>query len=69
MVIFKGVIFIVRAYIYFFPEGIVEEAAVQITNRDQLIWTLATHPITGRTDVIQKAIRLEDLKTNKWKIN
>lgn len=50
------------AYVYFTPEGLVEPAAIQLTNRDQLTWTLITSPLTGHSDVIQKAVRLRDVK-------
>lgn len=50
-----------RIYIHFFPEGRVEEAALHITNRDKLHWTLAIHPITGRVDIIAKETKLKDL--------
>lgn len=50
-----------RVFIHFFPEGRVEEAAIHITNRKQLKWTLATHPLTGRVDIINKEIKLKDL--------
>lgn len=50
-----------RVYIHFFPEGRVEEAAIHITNRDKLHWTLAIHPITGRVDIVTKDTKLKDL--------
>lgn len=50
-----------RIYIHFFPEGRVEDAAIHITNRKQLHWTLATHPLTGRVDILTKDIKLKDL--------
>lgn len=50
-----------RLFIHFFPEGRVEEAAIHITNKDKLNWTLAIHPLTGRVDVITKDTKLKDL--------
>lgn len=50
-----------RIYIHFFPEGRVEEAAIHITNRDKLNWTLAINPVTGRVDIITKDTKLRDL--------
>lgn len=49
-------------YIYFSPEGLVEPAAVQITNRKQLTWTLVYSPLTGHADIIPRAVRLKDVK-------
>lgn len=51
-----------QAYIYYSAEGLVERAAVQITNRDKLTWTLVTNPLTGRVDIIEKPMGLKDLK-------
>ncbi len=50
-----------RIYIHFFPEGRVEDAAIHITNRDKMNWTLAIHPITGRVDIITRDTKLKDL--------
>lgn len=50
-----------RIFIHFFPEGRVEEAAIHLTNRDKLHWTLAIHPLTGRVDMINQNKKLKDL--------
>lgn len=50
------------AYIHFFPEGRVEEVALHISDGEQLNWTVATHPITGKTEVYSRAISLEQLR-------
>lgn len=50
-----------RLFVHFFPEGRVEEAAIHITNRQQLHWTLVTHPLTGRVDIMTKDTKLKDL--------
>lgn len=50
-----------RLFIHFFPEGRVEEAAIHITNKDKLHWTLAIHPLTGRVDILTKNTKLKDL--------
>jgi general secretion pathway protein H len=49
------------AYIYFSPEGLVEQSVIQITNRDKLTWSLIINPLTGQTDIVEKAISLKDL--------
>jgi general secretion pathway protein H len=49
-----------KAYIYFTSEGLVERAAVQVTNRQQTTWTLIVNPLTGHADVMEKAVRLKD---------
>jgi general secretion pathway protein H len=50
-----------RIFIHFFPEGRVEEAAIHITDRNKLHWTLAIHPLTGRVDLITQNKKLKDL--------
>lgn len=49
------------AYVYFFPEGFVEAAAVQISN-DKVTWTLVFNPLTGQADIIEKAQSLKDIQ-------
>lgn len=51
-----------RAYVYFFPEGLVQEVAIHISNQDKLNWTIATHPVTGRADIFTRKISLKDLR-------
>lgn len=50
------------AYIHFFPEGLVEVAAIQITDRKNLTWTIVINPVTGQSDIIPKAQALKDLQ-------
>ncbi len=49
-----------QAYIYFFPEGLMEAAALQITNKKALTWTLLYNPLTGQADVVEKARGLKE---------
>ncbi len=51
-----------EAYVYFSPEGLVEKAAILITNKKEVNWTLVINPLTGFTDVIEKETRLKDLR-------
>lgn len=48
------------AYIYFFPEGMMEAASIQITNRKNLTWSLIYNPLTGQADIIEEARGLKD---------
>ncbi|MGE9746106.1 pilus assembly FimT family protein [Bdellovibrio bacteriovorus] len=50
------------AYIHFFPEGFVEASAVQITNGNNLTWTLVFNPLTGQADIIEKASSLKEVQ-------
>lgn len=49
------------AYIHFFPEGMMEAAALQITDRKSLTWTLVYNPLTGQADVVESAKSLKDV--------
>lgn len=51
-----------RIYIHFFPQGLVEEAAIHITDGETLNWTVAFHPVTGKTDILPKEVPLKDLR-------
>jgi general secretion pathway protein H len=50
------------AYIYFFPEGMVEASTLQVTNGNNLTWTLVFNPLTGQADIVQKAQSLKDIR-------
>lgn len=50
------------AYIYFFPEGLSEEAVLQITNKNDTTWTLHLKPLIGAPDVYQEAKALKDFQ-------
>lgn len=51
-----------RAYLHFFPEGLVEGAVIQIGDGKELVWSLVPNSLTGRTEIVQKAVRLKDLE-------
>lgn len=55
-----------RIYIHFFPEGRVEESIIHITTRgegkDELQWSLAIHPLTGRVDTLGGYKTVKDLE-------
>lgn len=50
------------AYIHFSPEGFVEASAIQITNGNNLTWTLVFNPLTGQADIIEKASSLKEIQ-------
>jgi general secretion pathway protein H len=41
-----------KAYIYFFPQGFVTKAAIHITNKKQIHWTVILNPLTGYGQVL-----------------
>lgn len=51
-----------RAFMYFSPEGMVEPMIVQITDKAKITWTLVFNPLTGRTDIVEKALTLKDFQ-------
>ena len=51
-----------RAYIHFFPQGMVEESAIHITDGEDLEWTVAYNPLTGKGHIISSYVTLEDLR-------
>lgn len=43
-----------KAYIYYFPQGLSEEAVIHIARRDdKLNWTLVSNPLTGKIDILE----------------
>lgn len=49
------------AYIHFFPQGLIETSAIQITDPKGTVWTLVYNPLTGRADVLPEAKLLKEL--------
>ncbi len=50
-----------KAFIHFFPQGLVQKAAIHITDGKSLHWTLVVNPLTAQTDLSQEYIKLRDL--------
>ncbi len=50
------------AYIHYTPEGLVEEAIVQITNGKDLTWSLIFNPLTGHASPVPKAVNLQEIE-------
>lgn len=48
------------AYIHFFPEGLMEASAIQLTDK-KITWTLVFNPLTGQADIVEKAVNLKEL--------
>lgn len=49
-------------YIHFFPQGLAEEAVIHIKGSERMKWTLAIHPLTGKTDIATEYISLKEFK-------
>ena len=50
------------AYVHFLPQGLVEEAGIQITDRKNFTWTLVFNPLTGQSDVVEEAYSVINAK-------
>jgi general secretion pathway protein H len=51
-----------RVYIYFFPQGYVQNSAIHLSNRDSLNWTLVIQGLTGRVGMHSRYRSLEEFK-------
>ncbi len=51
-----------KAYIYFFPQGFVTKAAIHITNKKSLHWTIVINPLTGVSSVLDQYKNFGDLQ-------
>lgn len=49
------------AYVHFFPEGLIEAATVQITDRAKKNWTLVFNPLSGQADILEETKSLKDI--------
>lgn len=50
-----------RAFIHFFPSGLAEEAAIHLTDKKALNWTILIEPLTGRARVFERNVPLKEL--------
>src|SRR5690606_38888028 len=41
-----------KSYIYFMPEGLTQEAAIHLSDNEDLNWTIVVNPVTGQSRVI-----------------
>lgn len=51
-----------RVYIYYLPQGFVEESVIQLEYEKNLKWTVAIRPLTGKADVASEHVDLADLR-------
>ena len=49
-------------YIHYLPSGFSDEAAIHLKNGEKLKWTLALDSLTGRMDLIDEFVALEDIR-------
>jgi len=51
-----------RAFIHYLPQGLVDEAAIHIKGSKGQNWTVSIHPLTGKAELISKAVSLKDMQ-------
>ncbi|MCC6278597.1 MAG: prepilin-type N-terminal cleavage/methylation domain-containing protein [Oligoflexia bacterium] len=51
-----------KAYIYFFPQGLVTKAIIHITDDRKLKWSLIVNPLTAQTTIQDKYVYFRDLE-------
>lgn len=51
-----------KAYIYFFPQGLVTKAAIHLTNKKAIKWTIVLNPLTGVGTVLTEYKTLKDIQ-------
>lgn len=49
-------------YIYFLPQGVAEEAVIQITDKKKATWTMYIPPLTTQTQIFTEAKKLKDFQ-------
>ncbi len=50
------------AYVHFFPQGLVEEVAIHISNGDNLNWTVTYNTLVGKGQIISSHVSLKDIR-------
>ncbi len=51
-----------KAYIYFYPQGLVTRSAIHLTNRKAIRWSIVLNPLTGVGTVLTEYKSLKDLQ-------
>lgn len=51
-----------KAFIHYLPEGLADEAAIHIKGPNKMEYTVSIHPLTGRAELIAKALTLREMR-------
>ena len=51
-----------KGYVYFFPQGLVTKAAIHLTNKKAIKWTIILNPLTGVGTVLTEYKTLKDIQ-------
>lgn len=49
-----------RAYIHFLPQGMAEEAALMLSDKKELHWTIVLNPLTGQGEIVDGKASLRE---------
>lgn len=49
-------------YIYYFPHGLNDEAAIHLRAGEKLNWTLLIHPLTGKATIAPTSVQLQEVQ-------
>ncbi len=53
------------AFIYYIPQGRVQEVAIHLESEKNKKWTVAIHPLTGKAKILQGDKPLKDIRQNE----
>jgi prepilin-type N-terminal cleavage/methylation domain-containing protein len=51
-----------KAFIHFLPSGLAEQAAIHITDKKTLNWTIEINPLTGKANLYERKLTLKELE-------
>lgn len=51
-----------KAFIYFFPQGLVTKAIIHLSNRDKINYSLIINPLTGQTTIMNEKKTFKDIQ-------
>jgi general secretion pathway protein H len=51
-----------RAYVYFFPQGLVQKSIIHLTDGKKIHWSLIINPLTASTIIKDEYVKLKDLE-------
>lgn len=54
-----------KVYVHFFPQGIIEETAIHLSDGDELNWTISYHSLTGKGHIISRHLPLKALRNSQ----
>jgi general secretion pathway protein H len=49
-----------KAYIHFFPQGLIQKAIIHITDGKKIHWSLIINSLTANTEIVDEYIKLKD---------